>query len=236
MQPGPAPYPAPQPVPPPAPRSGTGRTVGITVAVTLAAFVLVAGAVGAAFALTGSGAATPEPEFDELPAEPCAAATRSELGAVSATLGSQSYHDGAVSCDWYAEFSDGTVGYLRVAFRLPTDDDYEPVVDEEAAERQYAADAENLLGETDSEYAWLEVIESDELDLGDESLVSHNVDGPDDEPQSEAEVLARVGTVLVSVTASEPYGNSTGEADFTGDEELLIAIAERAVALLEETE
>ncbi|MCY9786489.1 hypothetical protein KIK06_21595 [Nocardiopsis sp. EMB25] len=238
MQQGPAQYPAaptPPPVPPPVRRGGTGRTVGITVAATLAAYVAVAGAAGTVFALTGSGTAAPEPVFDELPGDPCAAATGSELGALSAALPGQGYYDGGMRCNWVAEFSDGTVGRLTVSFQLPHDDDYEAVVDEEEAEREYDEEAEDLLGE--AEYQWRDVIESDELDgLGDEALVSHYVVGSGEEPRSQADVLVRVGTVLIEVSAGEAYGSATGEADFVDDEELLIAVAERAVTMLEERE
>ncbi|MFI6579145.1 hypothetical protein ACIBFB_25445 [Nocardiopsis sp. NPDC050513] len=239
MQPGPAPYPGPTPpvVPPSAGKGGAGRTVGITVAATLAAYAVAAGAAGTVFALSGPGATAPETGFDELPGEPCAAATRSELAAVSSALPSQGYYDGRIRCGWYAEFSDGTRGTLGVAFRLPTDGDYELVAGEEEAERYYDGEAEDLLGENDSDYRWREVVESGELDgLGDDALVSHHVAGAEDDPRSEALVLVRVGTVLIEVTAGESYGAATGEADFTDDEELLIAIAERAVAMVEETE
>ncbi|WP_116247980.1 hypothetical protein [Nocardiopsis sp. FIRDI 009] len=236
MQQGPAPYPA--PAPPPAGRGGTGRIVGITVAVTLAAYAVVAGAAGAVFALGGSGAAAPEPGFDELPGEPCAAATRSQLGAVSAALPRKGYYEGSVSCDWVAEFSDGTRGRLEVTFRLPlSEGDYEPVADEGEAERYYAGEARELLVEPGSGDGWREVVDSDEIDdLGDEALVSHHVGGGEGERRSEARVLVRVGTVLIEVTAGETYDDGTGEADFTDDEELLVAIAERAVGVLEERE
>ncbi|GAB2513824.1 hypothetical protein [Nocardiopsis aegyptia] len=229
-------FPQPQAVsaPPPPRRGGTGRTVAITAAATLAAYTVVAGVV-VAMNLTsdGGGMAGPEPEYDELPAEPCTAASRDDLGALSARMPSASFAAESSSCAWQAEFSDGSFGHLRVGFRLPTDGDSEPRVDESAAEGDFEVRRGELVDGTDEEYWTLEVLESRELDIADEAVVSHFREGSFGETSSRAEVLVRVESVLVTVSASEPWEQRSGSADYTGDEEVLVSVAERAVTLLE---
>lgn len=220
------------PVPPPPRAGGTGRVVVITAAATLAAYAAVAGVVAAVVLTTGEGIAGPEPEYAELPAEPCTAASRSQLGAVSARMPSASFADDRSSCSWHAEFADGSAGHLRVGYRLPVDDDREPQVDESAAEAEFEARRSELVDGSDGDYWSVEVLESRELDIADEAVVSHFVES-DEESSSRAEVLVRVESVLIQVSVSEPWEVRTGRADFTGDEELLIAIAERAVTVLE---
>lgn len=226
------PQPPAPPAPPPPRRGGTGRVVVITAAATLAAYAAVAGVVGSIVLGSGEGMAGPEPEYAELPAEPCAAASRSQLGAVSARLPSASFADERSSCSWHAEFSDGSPGHLRIGFRLPADGDREPQVDESAAEVEFELRRNELVDGFDGEHWSVEVLESRELDIADGAVVSHSVENGE-EPGSRSEVLVRVESVLVEVSAHEPWETRTGRADFTGDEETLIAIAERAVTVLE---
>lgn len=218
---------APAPVPP----RRTGRTVGITIAVTLGVYVLVVGVAGAVIVGTDSGSGA-GPEFEGLPTEPCSAANGSQLGSLSASMPNASFSDTYSSCQWYTEYSDGTQGTLSVSYRLPTDDDHEPLRGESDAQAQYAEEADALLDGEDGEYWTQEVLESRELELGDDSVMSHYREGSDD-LTSNAEVLVRVGGVLVSVTAAEPWGNASGRSDFTADEETLIAITESALTLVE---
>ncbi|MFD3686891.1 hypothetical protein ACFWTE_18970 [Nocardiopsis sp. NPDC058631] len=206
--------------------------MAITAAATLAAYAAVAGVAGTVMATTGGDRGGPEPQHEGLPADPCSAASRSQLGAVSALLPSASFAEEAVSCTWYAEFSDGTVGVLSVRYRLPLDTEGEPQHDESAAEDEYGSRSADLVEGNDDDYWTVEVQEARELDIADEAVVSHHREGSD-ESSSTAEVLVRVGGVLVEVSMNEGWESRTGSADFTGDEELLISIAERAVTALE---
>ncbi|WP_197285862.1 hypothetical protein [Nocardiopsis sp. NRRL B-16309] len=226
------PQPPAAPAPPTPRRGSTGRTVVITAAATLAAYAAVAGVVGAVTLTAEEGMAGPEPEFAELPADPCAAASRSQLGAVSARMPSASFADERSTCSWHAEFSDGSPGHLSITFRLPLDSDREPQVDESAAEAEFEERRSELVDGSDGDYWTVEVLESRELDIADESVVSHVVES-DEESGSRAEVLVRVGSVLVEVSASEPWEVRTGRADLTGDEDVLVDIAERAATSLE---
>ena len=219
--------PAPAPVPP----RRTGRTVGITIAATLGVYVLVVGGVGAVIAGTGSGG-TAGPEFEGLPTEPCSAAGGSQLGSLSASLPNASFSDSSSTCHWYVEYSDGSQGLLFVRYRLPTDDDHEPLRGESDAQEQYAEEADALRDGEDGDYWTQEILEARELDIGDESVVSHYREGTE-ELTSQAEVLVRSGGMLVAVEATELREQASGRADFTGDEETLVAIAEDALSLLE---
>ncbi|GHC97475.1 hypothetical protein GCM10007079_51010 [Nocardiopsis terrae] len=224
------------PVAPPAPpprRGGTGRTVAITVAATLGVYTVVAGAVVAVVAATGSGAAAQGPEFEGLPTDPCGVSIGSQLDAVSAFLPSASFSESRSSCSWNVEYSDGTPGDLFLGYRHPTDHRGEILRGESEAEDYYEARARELLDGDADEYWSVEVQDAGELDLGDEAVVSHYRQGSEDDMYSRAEVLVRVGDLLVEVMADEGREDRSGRADFTGDEEALIAIAERAAAELE---
>ncbi|MFE3461419.1 hypothetical protein ACFXKD_28070 [Nocardiopsis aegyptia] len=229
-------FPQPQavPAPPPPRRGGTGRTVVITAAATLAAYTIVAGVV-VAMNLTsdGGGMAGPRPEYEELPAEPCTAASRADLGALSARMPSASFAAESSSCTWQTEFSDGSFGHLSIGYRLPTDDENEPRVDESAAEDAFERRRNDLVDGSGEEYWTLDVLESRELDIADEAVVSHFREGSFDVTSSRAEVLVRSESVLVTVSASEPWEQRSGRADYTGDEEVLVSLAERAVTVLE---
>ncbi len=215
---------------PPTPRrGGTGRTVAITVAATLGAYVLVAGGIWAV--TSSSGGSTSGPEFDGLPTQPCGVATGSQLSSVGAVLASASFSETTSSCWWDAEFSDGTHGLLNVSFRFATDDGDTPLRSESEAEQAFEEESDQLLNGDDGDYWSVDVQESRTLDLGDESVVSHYLEGSDDKG-SHARVLVRVGEFLVEVSARENWADRTGRADFTPDEEPLIGIAERAVAHL----
>lgn len=215
----------------PAPRrGGTGRTVAITVAATLGVYALAAGAVW--MVTSSSGASVAGPEFDGLPTDPCAAATSSELNGIDAVMPSATFSESRSSCWWGAEFSDGTYGSLNVNYRFATDRDDVPLRDESETEEVFADEAADLLDGDGGEYWSIEVEESRTLDLGDESVVSHYLEGGD-EKGSNAKVLVRVGDLLVEVSATEDWTDRTGRSDFTADEETLLAIAERAVAQLE---
>ncbi|MGW5879998.1 hypothetical protein ACWFMI_25955 [Nocardiopsis terrae] len=224
--------PAAPPAPPPR-RGGTGRTVAITVAATLGIYTVVAGAVVAVVAATGSGAAAQGPEFEGLPTDPCGVSIGSQLGAVSAFLPSASFSEARSSCGWSVEYADGTYGHLTLAYRHPTGEDGEPLRGESEAEDYYEERSRELLDGNDDEYWSMEVEEARELDFGDEAVVSHYRQGSEDDMSSRAEVLVRVGDLLVEVTANEDWEDRSGRADFTGDEEVLVAIAERAAARLE---
>lgn len=221
----------PQTTPAPVPPHRTGRTVGITIAATLGVYVLVVGVAGAVIAGTGSGGAA-GPEFEGLPTEPCSAVSGSQLGSLSASMTNASFSDTSSICLWYVEYSDGAEGVLAVRYRLPTDEDHEPLRGESDAQDQYAEEADVLLNGEDGDYWTQEVLEARELELGDESVVSHYREGGDDMVAT-AEVLVRVGGVLVEVEASEVGEQASGRADYTGDEEMLIAIAESALTLVE---
>lgn len=222
-----------QQFPPPAPVAPrrTGRTVGITIAMTLGVYVLVVGVAGAVIAGTGSGSAA-GPEFEGLPTEPCSAASGSQLGSLSAMVATASFSEVGSSCQWYVEYSDGTQGTLSVRYRIPTDDDREPLRGESNAQDQYAKEADALRDGEDGDYWTQEILEARDLDLGDESVVSHYRTGSG-ELNSQAEVLVRSGGVLVAVEAAEVWEQASGRADFTEDEETLIAIAENALTLVE---
>lgn len=225
-------FPHPPPAPPARPPRSTGRVVAITMAVTLGAYVLVAGAAGAVLA-GGGGGSVSGPEFEGLPTESCGVASAAELDSVSATLPYASFSAISSSCGWGAEFSDGTEGFLRLEYRLPVDEDREPLRTVSDAEEEYEAESGRLLDGEDEGYWALEVLDSRELEFGDEAVLSHHLEGGD-EKSSRVTVLARVEGVLVEVTAQERWDGRSGAADFTDDEEAIVAIAERAVSLLEE--
>lgn len=225
--------PAPQNRPPAPRRGGTGRTVAINVAATLGAYVLVGGGIWAVTSASGgSGGTAAGPEFDGLPTDPCGVATGSQLGSVGAVLPSASFSEASSSCWWGAEFSDGTHGSLNVTFRFATDEDESPLRGESDAERAFEEESAELLDGDDNDYWPVEVQESRSLDLGDESVVSHYLEGSD-EKGSNARVLVRTGELLVEVSAREDWADRAGRSDFTADEETLVAVAERAVAHLE---
>jgi hypothetical protein len=214
--------------------------VAITVAATLAAYTVVAGVV-AAVVLTSGGeeSAGPVPEYPELPTEPCAIATRSQLGAVSARMPSASFTESNSSCAWFAQFSDGSIGFLRIAYRVPAHDADESEAREssraveEAAEAEFGQRSTELLDGID-DYWTMEVLDAREFDLADGAVVSHVREGADaSDLGSRAVVLARAERVVLEVSMSEPWDQRTGTSDYTGDEDLLISIAERAVAALE---
>ncbi|SIO90657.1 hypothetical protein [Nocardiopsis sp. JB363] len=217
------------------PRRSTGRTVAITVAATLGAYVLVVGVAGAVIVGTGSGASGAGNETEGLPSEPCSAGGGSQLGALSASMPNANFGEARSTCQWWVEYSDGTPGVLFVRYRFATDDDERPLRDESDAQELYETESERLLDGDDSDYWSVEVSEARELELGDESVVSHYQEGSDD-MVGNADVLVRVGDVLVSVEASEAVESPehrTGRVDFTEDEETLIAMAEHAVTLVE---
>lgn len=222
-------FPGPTSVPPP--KRSTGRTIAITVASTLGAYVLVGGIVVAITVGTGSDASGTGREPTGLPTDPCSAGG-SGLGSLSASIPSANFDKARSTCQWQVEYSDGTQGVLSVRYRFATDDDEEPLHDESDAQEQYEVEAEELLDGDESDYWSVEVSEARELDLGDESVVSYYKEGSD-EMAGNADVLVRVGDVLVSVEATESWENRTGRIDFTEDEETLIAIAEHAVTLAE---
>ncbi|MDA2809280.1 hypothetical protein O4J56_01400 [Nocardiopsis sp. RSe5-2] len=233
---GPPNVPQAPPQPPPPRRGRTGRTVAITAAVTLGAYAVVAGTTGAVLALGGPSA--PEgasPRNEDLPEPPCGVPTRAQLDEVGAQLPNASVDENSSDCSWYSEFSDGTLGWLRVSYGLPTDDDGELDRGTRAAEEDFASKSEDLLEESDDEYWTSEVIDSHEPDLGDEALVVHYRWGDSDDLKASSEVLVRVDEVLVRVTANEAGDarGGSGEAGFSEDEETLVAVAERAVAALE---
>lgn len=226
------------PQPPPPPRRGrTGRTVAITAAVTLGAYAVVAGTTGAVLALGEPSA--PEgasPRNEDLPEPPCGVPTRDQLDQVGAELPNASVDENSSDCSWYSEFSDGTLGWLRVSYNLPTDEDGELDRGARAAEDEFESTSEDLLEESDDRYWTQEVIDSHEPDLGDEALAVHyRWGGSDDDLRASSEVVVRVDEVLVRVTANEAGDarGGSGEAGFSEEEETLVAIAERAVAALE---
>lgn len=221
-------------------RRSTGRTVAITVAATLGAYVLVVGAAGAVIVGTGSDASGAGRESTGLPTDPCSAGG-SGLGSLSASIPNANFGEARSTCRWHVEYSDGTSGVLSVRYRFATDDDEKPLRDESDARELYETESERLLDGDDSDYWSMEVSEARELELGDESVVSRYQEGSDD-MVGNADVLVRVGDVLVSVEASEASEafkavespeRRTGRVDFTEDEETLIAIAEHAVTLAE---
>lgn len=71
--------------------------------------------------------------------------------------------------------------------------------------------------------------ESRELDFGEQAVVSY-FRQEYEEMHGRAEVLVLVGGVMIEVTASEDWDGAPGRPDFTGDDEALAAIAERAAA------
>ena len=217
---------APQP-----PKRSTVRTVAITVAATLGAYVLVGGIVAAIIVGTGTDASGTGQESTGLPADPCSAGG-SALGALSASIPNANFDKTRSTCQWQVQYSDGTQGVLSVRYRFATDDDEKPLRDESDAQELYETESQGLLDGDDSDYWSVEVSEARELDLGDESVVSHYKEGSD-EMAGNADVLVRVGDVLVSVEAAESRENRTGRVDFTEDEETLIAIAEHAVTMVE---
>ncbi|RKS06468.1 hypothetical protein DFP74_2100 [Nocardiopsis sp. Huas11] len=229
------------PPPPPPPgsavpavtrRGGTGRTVAITVAATLAAYAVVAGVVASA-TLTGGGADPAGAQTGPgVPTEPCAAPSRSQLGGVSARMPTARFSETSASCAWYAEFSDGSLGFLHLAYRLPSAGAADEAAAEATAEAEFELRRNELVDGSDDEYWTMEVLESREVGLGDEAVVSHFREG-DDEVGSRAAVLVRAESVLVEVSASEPWEGRSGGTDFSGDEELLLSIAERAVTVLD---
>ncbi len=226
----PVPGQVPPPVPGPDParrRGGTGRTVAVTVAATLAVYALV---VGGAWALTSSsGGSVAGPEFDGLPTDPCSVPAGSELRGVGAVLPSSTFLATSSECRWSAEFSDGTRGAFSVVYRFPVNADGDPERDAARAAETYEEERAGVVDGDAPDYRTIEVLESRTLDLGDESLVSHYLEGSD-EPTSIAKVLVRQGDLLIEVAAQEHWEKKTGGADFTGDEETLVAVAERAVA------
>lgn len=228
--------PAPPPVPgshfaPPPRRGGTGRTIGITVAATIGVYALVAGGI---WLLSPSGASVTGPEFDGLPTDPCAVPTSSQLNSVSARLPSSSLSATESRCSWSVEYSDGTQGSLGVRYWFPMESDNQPKRSSSDIEEAYENRAEQLLdGESEDDGYWaVEVQESRELDFGDQAVVSHFREGYED-LRGRAEVLVLADGVLIEVTSNEVWEETPGRPDFTGDEDTLIAIAERAVNHLE---
>ncbi|WP_211716147.1 hypothetical protein [Nocardiopsis sp. MG754419] len=230
---GPPQHPAP-PAGPAAstPRRSTGRTIAITVAATLGAYALVIGGVSAVMLGTGADTASAGPEFEGLPTQPCAAAGGSRLGSLSAHMPQANHTETYATCQWIAEYGDGTDGTLTVRFQIPTDTDNEPLRTEDDAREQYETESERLRKGEDSAHWPMEILDIRDLDLGDESIVSHFREGADD-PAGRATVLVRSGALLVSVEARESWHEPTGDPDFTGDEETLIGLAEDALSLVE---
>ncbi|MDA2805199.1 hypothetical protein [Nocardiopsis suaedae] len=211
--------------------------MAITAAVTLGAYAVVAGTTGTVLALreppAPEGAA---PRNEDLPDPPCGVPTRDQLDGVGAALPNASIEESDSRCSWYSEFSDGTLGWLRVSYGLPTDEEGELTPGTRAAEEEFASDSEYLLEESDDEYWTSQVIDSHEPDLGDEALLVHyRWGGADDDLRASSRVVVRVDDVLVRVSmeeAGDARGGS-GEAGLSGDEETLLGVAERAVAALE---
>ncbi|WP_017590174.1 hypothetical protein [Nocardiopsis ganjiahuensis] len=229
-QPGPHPVPGSHPAPSPR-RGGTGRTIGITLAATVGVYALVAGGI---WLLAPSSASVTGPEFEGLPGDPCAVPTGSQLNSLSARMPSAQLSAADSRCSWSVEYSDGTRGSLNVRYWFPTDDDNQPKRGSSEVEEAYEDRAEQLLDGTNGEddYWTVEVQESHEPDFGDQAVVSHFREGYED-LRGGAEVLVLADGVLIEVAAKEVGEETSGRPDFTGDEDTLVAVAERAVAHLE---
>nr|WP_239648830.1 hypothetical protein [Nocardiopsis chromatogenes] len=228
----------PQQQPPPPPRRGrTGRTVAVTAVITLGAYAVVAGTAGTVLALRAPSATEgASPRNEDLPEPPCGVPTRDQLDRVGAELPNASVDENSSDCSWYSAFSDGTLGWLRVSYGLPTDEDGELDPGTRAAEDEFSSESEDLLEESDDEYWTSQVVDSHEPDLGDEALVVHyRWGGSDDDLTASSRVVVRVDDVLVRVSANEAGDarGGSGEAGLSEDEETLLGVAERAVAALE---
>lgn len=223
-----SPRPPAAPVPAPTRRGGAGRTVAITAAAVIAVYALVVGAVAAMpFTSGGGGPTGPEPGAG-LPTEPCAVPSWSHLAAVSGRMPSATFGEASSSCVWYARFSDGSIGFLSLEYWLPSG----AGTDEVVAEAEFGERSGDLVHGMEWDSWTMEVLESRDLDIADEALLSHLREG-DGEVSNRAVVLVRAENILVTVQANESWETRTGASDFTGDEELLISVAERAVTALE---
>ncbi|WP_046472495.1 DUF3558 domain-containing protein [Allosalinactinospora lopnorensis] len=239
----PAGYPQmPPPAPQPPKRRGGVGVVLVAAAATLAAYLVAAGVLGA----LAYGAEPEEPEGTHaLPEDPCAGVTHAQLRRVSAeypevsfsgdftSSGTGSGEFNSATCGWYAVFSDGTRGYLSLTFRVPADDpksEAEAEDDYESRSEDYDADADADT-ESDVDTGWpITVDESRELDLGDESLISFAEEG-ESPPQATATVLVRHANMSIRVHAAEnTEADNEDRPDLTADEDLLIDIAEQALA------
>lgn len=178
--------------------------------------------------MSSPGAAVAGPEFDGLPADPCSVPTSSQLNSVSARLASAHLSPSNSRCSWSVEWSDGSRGSLNVRYRFPTDRDNEPQRSASDVEEGYEERFEQLTEGEEADYWTVEVQESRELDLGDQAVLAHVREGYED-LRGKAEVLVLAEGVLIDVWASEAWDENPGRPDFTGDEDTLIAIAERAV-------
>jgi hypothetical protein len=199
------------------------------VAATAGVYALAAGGL---WLVSSSGASAAGPEFDGLPADPCSVATGSQLNSVSARMASAHLSPSASRCSWSVEWSDGTLGSLSVRYRFPVDSDNEPQRSASDVEEEYEERFEQLTDGEGDDYWTVEVQESRELDLGDQAVVSHFREGYQD-LRGKAEVLVLADGVLIDVVANEAWEEKPGRPDFTGDEDTLVAIAERAVNSLE---
>ncbi|WP_156208169.1 hypothetical protein [Nocardiopsis sp. SBT366] len=133
-------------------------------------------------------------------------------------------------CVWSAEFANGTLGSLRVAYSLPWGDDG-PNGGVEEAQRDFEEKRESLAEGYSSAYRLVQ--EARALEIGDESFVTHFLEGSE-EQGSVAQVHVRDAEYLVEVTLREVWEDQPSGVDFTLGEEVLISIAERAVDRLED--
>ncbi len=209
-------------------RRGTGRVIAITAAVTLAVYGLVVGGVWAVTSSSGSHHAGPSLEGLDL--DPCAAPGSSDLRSLNAVLASASYSEAGTACWWVTEFANGSPGSLRVTYSVPANEEGERTHDASDTASRFAEERGKLIDGTDGPRG-IEILEGRDLDLGDESFVSHYLAGTDGQG-SNATVLVRKAEYLVEIRVLETGEDRSGRVDFTVGEEVIISIAERALSRL----
>ncbi|MEU3021017.1 hypothetical protein ABZ635_26960 [Nocardiopsis sp. NPDC007018] len=201
---------------------------------TLAAYGLAAGGYWAV--TSSSSTAMAGPETDRPAIDPCSVPGGSDLRSLSAALPQAAFSEAYAACGWDVEFANGDQGYLGVSFYFPEYEESSSELDDEEdlpkAERHFDRERTEYLDGDISSYSSLEVLESRELDLGDEALVAHFTRGSEP-PVSQARVLIRQGDGLVEVNFREIGDEGGNGVDFTVGEDILIGIAEQALSHLE---
>lgn len=209
-------------------RLGTGRVIAITAAATLAIYGLVGGGV---WAVTSSSSAFhASPALEGLDIDPCSGPSNSDLSSVNAALASASYSEAFTACWWSTEFANGAPGSLSVVYSVPENEEGERTRDVSDTSRRFEEERGQLV---DGSYSVrsIEILEGRDLDLGDESFISHYLTG-DDVRASNVTVLVRNAEYLVEIRVGETGEDATGRVDFTVGEEVIISIAEGAFGRL----